>query len=105
MVVPIGPDEVRQQLGVSVVRLCTRDTVPLPVAADRQGIDGVDLIPRTDERADQQASVGLDPHRHLARIRGMVDDQRVDAPHTLDPLWNPRLVSSLFPSLSSRQTS
>jgi len=91
MVVPVGPHEVGQQLGIRLVRLCSRDTVPLPVTAHRQRVDGVDLIPGADERAHQQTSVGLDPDRHLSRL-GVVGDQRMDAPHALDPFWDPRLL-------------
>ena len=104
MVVPIGPDEVRQQLGVSVVRFCTRYSVPFPVATDRQWVHGVHLIPGTDERADQQASFGFDPHGDFAGVGGMVSvsDQRVDSSDTLDPLRDPRLLEPV--TLAVKQT-
>jgi hypothetical protein len=71
VVVPVGADQVGQHLGVAPVGLGPGGAVPAAVAADSLWVDRIHLVAGGQQRADQQAPVGLDANRDLRRGLGM----------------------------------
>jgi hypothetical protein len=63
--------------------------VALPVTGDRLGVDGVELMAGGHQGADPQAPVGLDAHRHLSGLCGVLGDQGVQLADTSDALREP----------------
>src|SRR4029453_9746261 len=55
VVVPVGPDQVGQDLGVPCIGLGTRNGVAVAVAADGQRVDRIHLIAGRDQRPHEQA--------------------------------------------------
>jgi hypothetical protein len=74
--------------------------MPLAVLAGRQWVDRMDLVAGRDQRTDQQAPVGLDPHDDLRGVVGMLGQQPVQ-PATPS---GTRARASTRPSGSSRHT-
>jgi hypothetical protein len=82
----VGPDQIGQHLGIAAVGLGPRDLVAAAVAADDLRVDRIHLVTSDQQRADQQPPVGLDPDRHLRRFLGMGGHQRVQFPHSGQPI-------------------
>ncbi len=78
MVVGVGADQVRQDLGVPGVGLPATDVVAVSVPGHRFGVDRVHPVPGRDQRGDPQAVVGLDPDHHLRGVLSVLRDQRVE---------------------------
>jgi hypothetical protein len=89
VVVPVGPDQVGQHLGVPRIGLGPRHLVAVAVAADRQRIDGIDLVAGRHQRPHKQATVGLGPHHHLGRVLDLGGQQLVEHGQPGQPLGNP----------------
>ena len=82
----VGPNQVGQHPGVASIRLGLGGGMPVPVAADRQWVDGVDLVTGGEQGLDQQAAVDLDADHHLPRFLGMLSDQLVQPAHTFQSI-------------------
>jgi hypothetical protein len=82
VVVPIGTDQIGQHLGVTAVGLAARCGVAVAVAVHRHRVDRVHLVAGSDQRADQQPAVGLDPDHDLVRLLGMTRDALVEPADT-----------------------
>jgi hypothetical protein len=105
MVVAVGADQVGQHLGVPSVGLGPGAAVAAAVTADNLGIDRIDLVAGGQQRPDQQAPVGLDPHCDLRRIHNMGGHQRVQLPPTPARPSTIRRAARTIPSWSSRHRS
>jgi hypothetical protein len=81
VVVAVGADQVGQHLGVPAVGLGPGAAMPTAVAAHGVRVDRIDLVAGRQQRAHQQAPVGLDPDRDLGRVLGMGGHQGVQLPH------------------------
>jgi hypothetical protein len=84
VVVPVGTDQVGQDAGVARVALGPGGGVPLAVAAGGQRVDPDDLVAGRDQRADQQATVGLDAGHHAGRVVGVVGQHGVQGRQAAD---------------------
>jgi hypothetical protein len=89
VVVPIGSDQIGQHLGITAVGLGPGAAMPAPVVADDLRVDRIHLVAGRQQRPDQQAPVGLNPHRDLRRILGMSSHQRVQLPNPSQPIGDP----------------
>jgi hypothetical protein len=89
VVVPIGPDQVGQDLGVPRIGLGARDGVAVAVAADLKRVDRIDLVAGRDQGPDEQAAVGLGPHHDLGRILSMGGQQLVQDRQPSQPSATP----------------
>jgi len=65
--------------------------VAVPVAVDRERVDGVHRVARGDEGADQQSPVELDAHDDVRGLLGVRGDYLVEPGQTLEPLRHPAL--------------
>lgn len=70
--VPISPNEIGEHLGVARIALRARSHVPVAIARRRERVDREHLIASSDERADEQAAVGLDRDQDIGRLLGML---------------------------------
>ncbi|MCW2592187.1 MAG: hypothetical protein JWQ86_4614 [Mycobacterium sp.] len=77
MVVPVGTDQVGQQLGVGGVGLGPRDVVAVAVAGRSQRVDREHLVSGGGQGIDPQPSVGFDPNDDLGWVGGVLGDQLV----------------------------
>jgi hypothetical protein len=75
VVVPVGPDQVGQDLGVPGIGPGARDGVAVAVAAGGQRVDRIHLIAGRDQRAQEQAAVGLGPDHDLGRVGDQAGQQ------------------------------
>lgn len=89
VVVPVGADHVGQHLRITRIRLGPRRGVPVSVARRRHRVHRIHLVPGRDERSDEQATVGLDPDHHLARLSGVTADHVVEPRDAGDTLAQP----------------
>jgi hypothetical protein len=89
VVVPVGSDQIGQHLGIPAVGLGSGAAMPAPVVADDLGVDRIHLVASRHQRPDQQAPVGLDPHRHLRRILGLRGHQGMELPNPSQPIGDP----------------
>ena len=63
----------------------------VPVAVDRERVDGVHGVPCGDERTDQEPPVELDADHDLCRILGVCRNHLVQLRHPLDPIGHTAL--------------
>jgi hypothetical protein len=63
--------------------------MPVPVTRRGHRVDREHLIPRRDQRIDEQAPIGLDPDDHLARLGGMRRGQLMEPGDSFDAFWQP----------------
>ena len=89
VMMPVGADQIGQHPRIPTVGLGPRGGVPLPVAAGRQRIDRIHPVAGPDQRADQQAPVGLDPDHHLGRFLRPRAHQLVQPGHPGHPISDP----------------
>ena len=82
----VGPDQIGQHLGIAAVGLGPAAAMAAAVVADHLRVDRIHLITSGHQRPDQQPAVGLDPDRHLRRFLGMGGHQRVQFPHSGQPI-------------------
>jgi hypothetical protein len=92
VVVGVGAHQVGEHLGVARVGLGTRGGVAVAIAADRERVDGIDLVPGGDQTLHQEAAVGLDADDHRRRVVGVVRNQLMDPPEPVQPFRNPSLA-------------
>jgi hypothetical protein len=86
MIMPIGANQIRQDFGVTRVRLRPGDVVAIPIATDRQRVDREHSIAGSDQGLDPHASLGLDPHHHLGGIVGVFSEHRVEPGDAVEAL-------------------
>ncbi len=60
VILPIGPNQVSQHLGVPRIGLGARHRVPISIAAHREGIDGEDRVAGGHQVMYEKAAVGLE---------------------------------------------
>jgi hypothetical protein len=89
VVVAVGADQIGQHLGVPSVGLGPGAAVAAAIAADDLWVDRIDLVAGRQQCPDQQASVGLDPDRHLPGLLGMGGDQGMQLPHPCQAIGDP----------------
>jgi hypothetical protein len=89
VVVPVGPDQVGQDLGVPGIGLGARDGVAVAVAAGGQRADRIHLIAGRDQRAQEQAAVGLGPDHDLGRVGDQASQQLMQRGQPGQPLSHP----------------
>jgi len=92
VVVGVGPDQIGEQLGIARVRFGPGDGVAVAVAADRQGIDGVNAVASCQEPMHQQPTVRLDADDDRVGILRVLGDEFVDPAQPFQPLWHARLA-------------
>ena len=63
--------------------------MPVPVTRGGQRVDREHLIPRGDQRRDEQPPVSLDPDHHLARIVAVPGGQLMEPGDPLHTLGQP----------------
>ena len=80
VVVPVGADQIGQQLGVPGIGFRARDVVTVAVAGRRHRVDRPHLITGCRQRRDPQATIGFDADHHLVGFLGVRGDQLVQAP-------------------------
>ena len=78
VVVPVGADQVGEQLGVSRIGLCAGDVVAVAVAGHGQRVDRIHLVPGRTQRLHPQAAIGFDADHHLAGFLGVGSHQLVE---------------------------
>jgi len=89
VVVPVGADQIGQQLGVPGIGLRPGQVVPVPVAGHHQRIDRIHPIARRGQRVHPQAAIGLDPDHHLVRLLDVPSHQLVQPADPGQPLRQP----------------
>ena len=99
MIVTVGADQIPQNLGVTGIRLRTSDVVTVPITSHRQRVDRIHPIPSRHQSLDPQATIRLDPHHHLGRIRDMVGHQVMERPDPVEAFRKPP-ARQLFPQLT-----
>jgi hypothetical protein len=75
VVVPVGPHQVGQHLGVACVGLGSRGGVAISITRCGQRVDGVDLVASGQEGIHHQASVDLDADDYRFVIASVLGDQ------------------------------
>ena len=89
VVVPVGPDEVGEDAGVTPVGLGPARRVALAVARGRQRVHGMDRVAGRHQGAHEQAPVGLDADDDLLGAFGVLRQQRVQPGHPFEALGDP----------------
>ena len=80
VVVPVGADQIGQQLGIAGIGFGARDVVAVAVAGHRQRVDRIHLIAGRAQRRHPQAAIGFDADHHLIGFLGVGGDQLVQPP-------------------------
>ena len=86
VVVPVGADQIGQQLGIGGIGFGARDVVAVAVVGHRQRVDPIHLIAGRGQRPHPQAAVGFDADHHLFGFLSVCGDQlvqRADAGQSL----------------------
>lgn len=83
-------DQVGQDFGVPGIGLGARDGVAVAVAAGGQRVDRIYLIAGRDQRAHEQAAVGLGPDHDLGRVGDQAGQQLMQDGQPGQPLSHPR---------------
>jgi hypothetical protein len=86
VVVPVGPDQVGQDLGIPGIGLGPRGGMAVAVAADGQRVDRIHLVAGGDQGTDEQPAVGLGPDHHLGRIIPLAGQQLLHQPQPSQPV-------------------
>ena len=92
MVVPIGPHQLSEHLGVAGIRFGPGRRMALSVAAGCQWVDRIDLVAGRQQCSHEEATIRLDAHHHLVGLLGMVGQQRVELTHAFEAFSNPSLA-------------
>jgi hypothetical protein len=79
VVLAVSADQFGQHLGVAWIRLGVRHGVSVAVAAHRERVQGIHLVPGRHQALEEQAAVGLDPDHHRRGVRGVLANEFVDA--------------------------
>jgi hypothetical protein len=80
VVMPIGADEVSKQHCISRITLGATDAMPITIAVDGEGVNGVDLVPGHPQGSNQQSVLALDPDHDLGRLISMLSQQLLYSP-------------------------
>ena len=86
MVVAVSAHHVGQHLGVARIGLRPRNRMAVPVTRRGHRVHREDQIAGRHQRSHEQAPVGLDADRHLARILHMAANQVMETGDALHPL-------------------
>ena len=70
MVIPIGPQQMRQHPGIPAIGLRPGHPIPIPVAAGRLRIDLKHAVAGSPHRAHHQPAPGLDRDIHRHELTG-----------------------------------
>jgi hypothetical protein len=89
VVVAVGADHVGQDLRVTGVGLGAAGGAAVPIARRRHRVHRVELVAGRDQGGDEQAPVGLDPDRHLARILRVSGGELVEPGNPVYALGEP----------------
>src|SRR5512142_207506 len=90
VVVPVGADQIRQDLRVAGIGFRARRRVAGSVAAHRARVEGVDLESGGNQSLYEQASVRLNADDDGVTLIGMLRNQLMDAPQPFDSVRNAR---------------
>jgi hypothetical protein len=77
MVVPVGAHQIGQQFGIAGIGFGARDMVAVAVVRYRQRVDRIHPIAGRGQRPHPQATVDLNPDRHLIGFLSVRRDQLV----------------------------
>ena len=86
VVVAVGAGQLGEHPGVTGIGLRARGRVPLAVARRRHRVDRQHRVAGRDQRADEQAAVGLGGHDHLRWISDVGCDQLVEPADALQAI-------------------
>jgi hypothetical protein len=89
MVLPVGPNQVGEDLRVTAVGLRTRGGMPVTVSADGEWVDRVHRVSGGHHALHEQAAIGLDADDDRLRAVSMSGNELVDTSQSFDPLRNP----------------
>ena len=89
VVVPVGAHEIGEHAGITAVGLRPARRMTIAIARRRERIDRVDRVAGRDQRAHEQAPIGLDADDHLGGRLGMLRQQGMQPGHAIEPLGYP----------------
>jgi hypothetical protein len=96
MIVPVGPHEVGEHLGIARIGLGSRGRVAIPIVRRRHRVDRIDLVAGRQQRIDDQATVDLDAHGYrFFVIAGVLGHQRMKIAGPGHAVGNPRFAKHL----------
>ena len=86
VVVPVGADQISEQLGIPGIGFRALDVVAVAVSGRRHRVDRPHLIPGCRQLRDPHAAIGFNADHHLIGFIGVGGDQFVQAPDTGEAL-------------------
>jgi hypothetical protein len=95
VVVPIGPHQIGEDLGVSGIGLRPRGGVAVPVPRRGQGVDRVHAVAHRDQCLHHQATVDLDAHHDVGGVLGLFREHGVQSTDAFDPVGDPSFGQDL----------
>ena len=78
VIVPVGADQIGEQLGVTGIGLRAGDLMAVAVAGHGQRVDREHLVPGRTQGLHPQAAIGFDADHHLAGLLGVGSHQLVE---------------------------
>ena len=89
--VAISADQIREHASVAGVGLGASDAVTVAITRRDHRVHRVHLVAGSDQRRDQQAAIGLDPHSDgFVRVDLVLSDQRVKTSDPSEIITDPR---------------
>jgi hypothetical protein len=95
MVLPVGPNHVGKDPGITWIRLGAGGDVVIAMAAGSEWVDGEDRVPTCHQAFDQQATIGFDTDDHLTCIGSMLTNQFLDVRKPCEADYNPTFAQHL----------
>jgi len=91
VVVTIGPNQIREHLGIAGIGLGARGGAAISIPIHRHRVDREHPVPGGHQGAHEEPAIDLDAHDHLFGLLGVIGDHLVEPHHSLHSLGDPTL--------------